>query len=83
MLKKIHLLLVDDGILFGRMVGSEKEQSLDDSDGLRHIHSIESLEAVLAEIGYKNIQVIAMDEKGPIGERSQKDWLSLMFYARK
>ncbi|OLS26306.1 MAG: Glycine/sarcosine N-methyltransferase [Candidatus Heimdallarchaeota archaeon LC_2] len=82
-LKKIHLLLVDDGILFGRMVGSDKEQSLDDSDGLRHIHSIESLEAVLAEIGYKNIQVIAMDEKGPIGERSQKDWLSLMFYARK
>lgn len=82
-LKKVHLLLVNDGILFGRMAGSEKEQSFDDSEGLRHIHSIESLKTVLTEIGYKNIQVLTMDEKGPVGERSQSDWLSLMFYARK
>lgn len=80
---KIYALLTESGIFFGRMVGKDQEQAVETSDGFKYIQSISSLTRELEGLGFKNIRISNMDKVGPIGERSSKDYHSLMFYAEK
>ena len=74
-------LLVEGGVFFGRTVGSAIPGK--HSDGLRYLHSTESLLLLLKKTGFSEAEVRIMPRTGPAGEVSSENVMQMMFYATK
>jgi predicted TPR repeat methyltransferase len=84
-------LLVDGGIFFGRMVGSQVEFAPKDSGSktpqLRYIHSVESFRKTLEQYKFKNIQIelgeSELDRSKTRVSHFPRDIGVITFYAQK
>jgi len=79
--ERVYALLDEDGIFFGRTVGSQTAGRRE--NGLRFLHSKETLRSLLNDVGFEEVEVIDMPRGGPIGESTNATVLQLGFYARK
>ncbi|MHA2250544.1 MAG: methyltransferase domain-containing protein [Candidatus Kariarchaeaceae archaeon] len=81
--KKVHQMLKDGGMFFGRAVGRHKPITMHIEEGLRYLYSPESLKQHLLDHGFSEIEVDVADTEAPLGERSDETHLTMFFYAKK